>query len=66
MSNHPHDLLSGRVGDYFEKNGFVAYKYREYTDISSDNACFPEYGYQTEIIVTETRWSDYVKNHNTL
>lgn len=61
MGHHPHDMASGKVGDYFEKDGFVAYKYANYTDISSDNASFPEYGYVYEVVTTKTKWVDYLK-----
>lgn len=52
---------SSKVGDFFEVDGKVAYLYEEWTDVSSDNACFSEYGYETKTIVTDQNWSDYLR-----
>lgn len=60
MSSHP-EFVGYRVGDFFEKDGFVAYYYERYTDISSENASFPEYGYVTELVVTDEKWEQHNK-----
>lgn len=59
MGHHPHDMLSGRDGDFFKIGDYVGYKYAQYTDISGDNASFPEYGYRYELIATDILWEDY-------
>lgn len=50
-------------GKNFNHNGKVAYYHETEEDVSSDNACFPDYQLVRRLVVTDESWEDFCRKY---